>query len=84
MGARFTTTSRPGTSQCARPVEGSRALRDTAPSLLRGPLSSPDGLRPRKLEGPRETRTHLLPHSPLYDHHPSDYRQSSATNGCSR
>lgn len=63
MGARFTTTSRPGTSQCVRPVEGSRALRDTAPSMLCGPLSSPDGLRPGKLEGPREARTHLLPHS---------------------
>lgn len=60
MGARFTTTSRPGTSQCVWPVEGSRALQDTAPSLFRGPLSSPDGLRPGELEGPREARTHLL------------------------
>ena len=66
-----------------QPVEGSRALQDTAPNLFRRPLSSPDGLRPGELEGPREARTHLLPHFPLDNHHPSDHWQSSATNGCS-
>ena len=53
MGESFTAASSPGLKPVGGPGKGSETLQDTAPSLFRGPPSSPIGLRPRnRLEGP--------------------------------
>ena len=51
MRERFTTASNPGPMLVSDLGEGSETVRDTGPSLFRGPPSSPIGLRPRNRLG---------------------------------
>ena len=74
---RLAAASRPGPRPAGRFGEGCGALQDTAPGLFPGPLSTPAGLRPGELEGPRKKAgSCLLPHSLPGDHTFTDLWQN--------